>query len=252
MYHTGASSPKLYGLPKIHKKNMPLGPTVSSQGSVRYGVAKELARILKLLTGNTIHQVNNSKEFAEDIKKIKLEEGECIISCDVAALFTSIPVKSELEVTKKKLEQDTELHQRTTMSIQNILDLLEFCLFNTYFLFQGQYYEQNQGAAMGSPVSPVVANLNMEFFGDRTLTTAVNPPRWWKRFVDDTFVILQQNKRDEFLQHINSVDPAIQFTKEEQRQDGSMPFLNILVTPREDGTLTTRVYRKPTHTDQYL
>ena len=60
MYPTGASSPKLYGLPKIHKKNIPLRPIVSSQGSVTYGVAKELARILKPLTGNTIHQVNNS------------------------------------------------------------------------------------------------------------------------------------------------------------------------------------------------
>ena len=89
-------------------------------------------------------------------------------------------------------------------------------------------------------------------YRDRALTTVVDPPRWWIRFVDDTFVILQQSKRDEFLQHINSVDPAIQFTTEGPRQDGSMPFLDTLVTPQEDGTLTTRVYRKPTHTDQYL
>ena len=50
------------------------------------------------------------------------------------------------------------------MSISKILELLEFCLFNIYFLFQGQFYEQTQGAAMGFPVSPVVANLYMEFF----------------------------------------------------------------------------------------
>ena len=116
-------------------------------------------------------------EFADDIKKVKLDEGECIISYDVSALFTSIPVKSALEVTKKKLEQDTELHQRTSMSIQNILELLEFCLCDTYFLFQGQFYEQTQGAATGFPVSPVMVNLYMESFEDRALTTAVNPPR---------------------------------------------------------------------------
>ena len=71
------------------------------------------------------------------------------MSYDVAALFTSIPVKPAIEVIKKKLEQDKELHHRTTMSIQNILDLLEFCLCNTYFLFQGQYYEQTQGGSHG-------------------------------------------------------------------------------------------------------
>ena len=61
------------------------------------------------------------------------------------------------------MEQDTELHQTTSMSIHNILELLEFCLCNTYFLFQGQFYEKTQGAAMGYPLRPVGANLYMEF-----------------------------------------------------------------------------------------
>ena len=55
------------------------------------------------------------------------------------------------------------------MSINNILELLEFCLCNTYFLFQGQFYEQTKVAAMGSPVSSVVANLFMEYFEHRAL-----------------------------------------------------------------------------------
>ena len=107
MYPTGASSHKLCGLPKIHKKNNPLRPIVSSRGSVTYEVAKELARILKPLTGNTIHHVNNSKEFADDMKKTRLEKGECTISYDVSALFTSIPVTSAIQTIKYKLEQDT-------------------------------------------------------------------------------------------------------------------------------------------------
>ena len=94
-----------------------------------------------------------------------------------------------------------------------------------------------------------MANLYIEFFEDKALTSAVNSPRWWKRYVDDTSVILKQSQ---FLQHINSVDPSIQFTTKESKQDGPMPFLDTLVTPQEDGTLTTRVYRKPTHTDLYL
>ena len=107
------------------------------------------------------------------------------------------------------------------MSTNNILELLEFCLYNTYFLFQGQFYEQTKGAAIASSVSPVVAKFFMEYFEHRALTSAVNPPRLWKRYVDDTFVILQQSQKEEFLQHINSVDPSIKLTTEEPKDDGS-------------------------------
>ena len=57
---------------------------------------------------------------------------------------------------------------------------------------------------------------------------------------------------NEFLEYINSIDEHIQLTCEDQREDGSMPFLDILITYEEDGSLSTTVYRKPTHTDLYL
>ena len=75
MYPTGASSPKFYGLPKIHKKVIPPRSTVSSIGSVTYGVAKDLARILKPLVGKAIYHVNNSKEFADEIRNTQDRRG---------------------------------------------------------------------------------------------------------------------------------------------------------------------------------
>ena len=164
MYPTGATSPKFYGLPKIHKKNIPLRPIVSSIGSVTYGVAKELATIIKPLMDNSQHHVHNTKQFADEIRKTKLEEGECITSYDVTVLFTSIPVASALEIIRSKLEQDADLPNRTIMTADNIVELLGFCLNNTYFVFQDVVYEQTKGAAMGSPISPIVANIYMEAF----------------------------------------------------------------------------------------
>ena len=70
------------------------------------------------------------------------------------------------------------IHKRTTMSTNNILEVLEFYLCYTYFLFLGQFNEQTKGTIMGSPVSPVVANLYMEYFECRALTSAVNPPSY--------------------------------------------------------------------------
>ena len=105
---------------------------------------------------------------------------------------------------------------------------------------------------MGSPISLIVANLYMENFETRAISTSPHPPLIWKRFVDDTCVIIKEAHKQEFLEHINSIDPHIQFTSEDSKTDGSMPFVDMLITPTEDGRLNTTVYRKPTHTDMYL
>ena len=92
MYPTGCVPPKFYGLPKIHKPDTPLRPIVSSCGSVTYGVAKELAKILKPLVGKSPHHINSTQDFVEQAKHFKLETGECLSSYDVSALFTSVPI----------------------------------------------------------------------------------------------------------------------------------------------------------------
>ena len=85
----------------------------------------------------------------EHIKQVRLELGEVSASFDVKALLTSVPVDPSIQIVQQKVTQDPTLPQRTNMSIQQIVKLLEFCLKNTYFLFQGNYYEQVHGAAMG-------------------------------------------------------------------------------------------------------
>ena len=65
-----------------------------------------------------------------------------------------------------------KLNDRTVLSVDNIIDLLGFCLHNTYFSFQNKFYEQVDGASMGSPVSPIVANLYMESFERKALLSA--------------------------------------------------------------------------------
>ena len=233
--------PKFYGLPKIHKKETPLRPIVSSIGSVSYATSKELARILKPLVGRSPYHVHSNQDLLEDLRSLKLEKGECLMSFDVKALFTSVPVQPAIHVIQKLLEEDQDLKQRTSMTVNHIISLLEFCLGRTNFTFKGRFYEQQEGTAMGSPISPIVTKLYMEDLETKAIQSAQNPPSFWTRFVDDTL-----------LQHLNSIDQNIQFTKEDSRPDGSMPFLDILITPREDGSLKTTIYRKPTHTDLYL
>ena len=148
---------------------------MSSCGSVTYGVAKELAKILKALVGKSPHHINSTQDFVEQAKHITLAPGECLSSYDVSALFTPVPVDPSLNIIKDLLVKDHTLKERTVLEVGDIILLLEFCLQNTYFSFQDQFYEQVEGAAMGSPVSPIKANLYMECLEQKALSTAPNP-----------------------------------------------------------------------------
>ena len=115
------------------------------------------------------------------------------------------------------------------MSIPQIITLLEFCLKYTYFLFQGKYFEWIHDVAMGSPISPLIANLFMEEFKIKAISSSPIP-YLWLRYVDDNFVIQQAEHCHHFLQHINSQEPPISFTAEDPKEDGSLPFLDTLVS----------------------
>ena len=104
---------------------------------------------------------------------------------------------------------------------------------------------------MRSPVSPIVANLYIEYYEKKALTTT-STPRLWMRYVDATFVIQQEDQKQTFHVHINKIDPAIKFTVEGNQENGSIPFLDNLVKPEADNSLSIIMYRKPTCTDQYL
>ena len=94
----------------------------------------------------------------------------------MSAFFTSVPIDPALKIIKDLLVKDPILKDRTVIGIDDIILPLEFCLKNTYFSFQDQFFEQVEGVAMGSPVSPIVANLYMEYLEQKALSTAPHPP----------------------------------------------------------------------------
>ena len=177
---------------------------------------------------------------------MEIAADEVMVSFDVISLFTAIPVDKACIYIKEKLEQDSTLSHRTHLEI----DELSFVLSNNYFVFEGQTYKQIHGCAMGSPVSPVVANICMEKIEEMAIKTVPVPPRTWKRFVDDSFSIVKKNAVETFHNTLNSLDPSIQFTLE-QEHNGKLAFLDTVIT-RKDEKLVIDVYRKPTHTDRYL
>ena len=182
---------------------------MSSRGYVTYRVAKELVYIIKPLVDQSPHHLKNTQHFVQQIQTKGLEAGKVMTSYDVKALFIFVPVDPSIHIVQHKLSQDPTLHQRTSMSIQNLVTLLEFCLRNTYFLFLGKYYKQVHGAAMDSPISPFIANLFIKEFEIKVLLTFTHPSRLWLKFVDDSFVIINADHSQQIPQHNNSQDPHI-------------------------------------------
>ena len=104
-------------------------------------------------------------------------------------------------------------------------------------------------ATLGPP-SSVVAEIYMQATETTALTTS-HPPKVWERHVDDVFSIIQKSNLHDFFQHINSRHPKTKFTMETE-ENSQLPFLDTLIQRNRDNTISVRVYRKPTHTDQYL
>ena len=95
--------PQLYGLPKIHKPNTPFRPIVSSIGSSTQLLAKELARILNPLRGNTSSYIKNSSHFVQTLDSISMCVSDLMVSFDVKSLFTRVPIPEALQIIEARL-----------------------------------------------------------------------------------------------------------------------------------------------------
>ena len=178
------------------------------------------------MVGCTESFVKDSTSFVDDLKKVKLDPNDILVSFDVVSLYTCIPINEAMEVINSLIHPD-------------IARLVELCLTSTFFRFKGEFYEKTCGVAMGSPLSPVVANLFMEDFESKALPSARLLPKLWKRFVDDTGVVWSHghDELDLFFSHLNGQSSAIKFTIEKEAK-GCLPFLDVLISKNNDGSFS--------------
>ena len=194
----------------------------------------------------------NSTKFMERLQEVRIGPEDLLVSFDVTSLFTQVPIDEALEVVRARLTKDPTLMDRTCIPVPQLVELIELCLRSTYFQFQTNFFEQIDGTPTGSPLSPIIASLFMEDLEEKAMHLAPLQPSLWLRYEDDTFVIWPHGEQNlhSFHAHLNQMSGNIEFTIEKE-EDERLAFLDVLVT-RSTDQLSTAVYRKPTHTDQYI
>jgi len=134
---TNGNLPRCYGLTKIHKSGHPLRIIVSSLGSPLYDIAKFLNELLSASLKKPALHVKDCWSFVNEIRRLKTDSNDILVSLDVVSLFTNIPK----ELVIRAIENRWEL----------ILYAIDLLLCSTGFVFNDRYYKQIHGSPMGSP-----------------------------------------------------------------------------------------------------
>jgi hypothetical protein len=180
------------------------------------------------------------------LKSVNLQSSDSLISFGVVSLFTSAPGDEAPQVIRNKLHKDVTLAEESALQFEDIMELLGGLPENHIFSGGRKVLPTENDMAMGNSLSPIVSNIFMGYFEKLGLDLAQHKPSLWLRYVDDTFGVWPHgpSQLQDFLNHLSSLRPSIQFVIEIESEN-AIAFLDVLVI-REEATLTTKVYRKPT------
>ena len=242
---TGSRPGILYGLCKVHKNSVngspPFRPILSAINTPTYKLAKFLVPILSSLTSNN-YTVVDSFSFSEEVPSF--DDSLFMASLDVESLFTNIPLSETIDICIESLFENTD--QIKGLTKEDLKELLTLATSESFFMFNGKFYKQIDGVAMGSPLGPTLANAFLCYFEKIWLNDCPSSfkPLVYRRYVDDIFVLLTSSSQlDNLVKFFNSKHHKIKFTSETEK-DNTFSFLDILI--KRDNGFITSVYRKPT------
>ena len=251
LYPQGSQPGVIYGLSKIHKPlvdNVPkLRPILSAIKTSTYNWAKFFVPILRPLTFNTF-TIKDSFEFAKNITDQNAEL--YMASLDVDSLFTNVPLDETINICVNELFQTQTSY--FNLNRKQIFEMLSLTTKESIISFDGGFYSQVDGVAMGSPLGPTLANAFLCHHEQKWLDDCPLDfkPLYYKRYVDDIFLLFKKLEHAKnFADYMNSKHKNISFTFEVEKE-GSFPFLDVNIS-RDKNKFVTSVYRKSTFSGVY-
>lgn len=250
-----------YMLPKIHKspdkwtvpnKIPPGRPIVSDCSSESYAISEYIDHHLAPLATSHPSYVKDTQDFVSKISELKIPKDAKLITLDVDSLYTNINNNDGIKAVANMLKNNPGLNRPD----KQLLELLELSLLNNDFIFNGQWYLQIFGTAMGKKFAPNYANIFMAEWEQEALDKCDKKPLLYLRYLDDIFIIWTHSDEDfqSFFRTLNEHHDSIKLKS--SVSDSSIDFLDVTVFkgPRfqKENILDTKVFFKPTDTHQLL
>jgi len=191
--------------------------------------------------------VTNSFQLVERLSGVLVESGHKLISLDVISLFTNIPIDLAINSVERRWNF---IKDNCSISQPEFITAVKFILNSTYFTFNDSIYQQTYGTPMGSPLSPIIADIVLQDLEDKALANLKFTPSFYVRYVDDVALCVPSASVSETLNIFNSSHPRIQFTLEVGEND-KLNFLDITLI-LDGSCLMFDWYHKPTFSGKYL
>ena len=120
--------------------------------------------------------------------------------------------------------------------------MLRICISESLILFDGEFYKQIDGVAMGSPLGPILTNIFLCFHDQIWLDSCPVEfkPVIYRRIVHDTFLLFRYKEHTEKFRHAN-----IKFTSEIE-ENNFISFLLDIKINKDSNKFLKSVYCKPT------
>ncbi|CAF1666200.1 unnamed protein product [Rotaria magnacalcarata] len=244
----------LYYLPKAHKPGTPLRPIISGLKHPTIKISKFLDNLLRPLFDQMALKTTVTSGFElvkqlQEWSRTNLCQDTIFCTIDVTDLYTMVPQIEGVLSLRKMLDQ-LKLKQVGKLKVETIIRLSRFVMTNNYFSYNGQFYHQVRGGAMGSPLTLTISNCYMYFFERQIVNQIRNSGGLYFRYIDDIFITINWPVRHSLKQvdRWNKFDENIKLSA---NIGSTVNFLDLQIE-NQDGQLFTTVFQKPSYEPYYL
>ena len=238
--------PKFYHLIKTHKpgNDMKIRPIVSNCNGPTMRLAWLLTKLLTPLLKLVPAHLENSSELINNINATNYDRDVFKYPCsyDVVSLYTSIPIQDAIINIISKMKENN-IQNIGLLQIEDIEELLETLMLNTFLCYEGQIFKQITGLPMGCSLSGLMAIMFMDTI-EKTALRAFGSIGIFRRYVDDCFALVRdRGEAEQLLALLNSQHHNIKFEIELPESNETLSLLDFKVSFKNN-IVTTEFYRK--------